>query len=143
MIINSVPVYPYSQPPITHIQILSLPLSGFPPNDSRSKKSNPSSNLRLLLLVLLVLHALHDPPARLLGILVRRLLVLHNLLHLAEVIRHVHALVDGWTLLDRLQPGLDFGETAGFDAGPFAPVDCKKKKSISVIIDEESLVSTC
>jgi hypothetical protein len=104
------------------------------------KMCNTSSNLRLLPLVLLVLHALHDPPTRLLGILVRRLLVLHNLLHLAEVIRHVHALVDSGTLLDRLQPNLDFGETAGLDAGPFAPVDCKKI-SLSVTIDEERLMS--
>lgn len=86
------------------------------------------SNLRLLLLllVLFILHPLHDPPARLLGIVVRRLLVLHDLLHLAEVIRHIHTLVNSGTLLNRLQPGLDLGETAGLDTGPFAPVDCKK-----------------
>ena len=86
------------------------------------------SNLRLLLLllVLLILHPLHDPSARLLGIIVRSLLVLHDLLHLAEVIRHIHTLVNSGTLLNRLQPGLDLRETAGLDTGPLAPVDCKK-----------------
>jgi hypothetical protein len=84
--------------------------------------SPTTSNLRLL-----VLHSLHNPPARLLSILVRLLLVLHNLLHLAEIVGDVHALVDSGTLLDRLQPDFDLGETAGFDAGPFAPVDCVKR----------------
>jgi hypothetical protein len=113
IIINLITVYD-----LQTLEIHTAPLS-------LSISSNVS-NLRLLLLVLLVLHPLHDPPARLLRVVVRRLLVLHNLLHLAEVIGHVHALVDSGTLLDRLQPGLDLGEAAGFDAGPFAPVDCKK-----------------
>ena len=93
-----------------------------------------TSNLRLLLLVLLVLHPLHNPPARLLGILVRRLLVLHNLLHLAEVVGHIHALVDSGALLNRLQPGLDFWEAAGLDAGPFAPVDCTQRLVLALLI---------
>ena len=74
-------------------------------------------------LPLLILHPLHNPPARLLRILLRLLLILHRLLHLREIIRHTHALVDRRPLLDRLQPGLDLRERGRFDARPLAPVD--------------------
>jgi hypothetical protein len=82
------------------------------------------------LLLLLILHPLHNPPTRLLRILLRLLLILHRLLHLREVVRHIHALVHRRPLLNRLQPGLDLRECRGFDARPFAPVDPREDADV-------------
>ena len=76
-----------------------------------------------LQLLLLLLHPLHDPPTRLLRILLALLRILHRLLHLREIIRHVHALINSRPLLNRLQPNLNLRERGRFDARPLAPVD--------------------
>ena len=92
-----------------------------------------------LLLPLLVFHPLHNPPARLLRILVRLLLVFHRLLHLREIIRHIHALVDSRPLLNRLQPSLDLRELTRLDARPLAPVDPREDAYVgeSVLVADE------
>lgn len=90
-------------------------------------QSPPSQLLRPLL----ILHPLHNPPARLLRILLRLLAILHRLLHLREIIRHIHALVDRWPLLNRLQPDFHFGESSRFHARPLAPVGPREDTDVA------------
>jgi hypothetical protein len=81
--------------------------------------TSPSKLLPLLLL----LHPLHNPPTALLRILLGLLAILHRLLHLPKIIRHVHALLNRRPLLNVFHPKFDFRVRGRFDARPLAPVD--------------------
>lgn len=92
-------------------------------SDESGTSSTETRVSNLLLRILILLHALHDPAAGLLGILLRLVLVLHRLPHLGEVFRDVHALEDSRALLNGLHPGFDLWESTSLHASPFAPVD--------------------
>jgi len=124
--------------PILHSFPLSLQSSLWNSESLHHQHLSPPASLQLLR-PLLVLHALHNPPARLLSILIRLLLILHRLLHLREIVRDIHALVHGGTLLNRLQPCLHFWERSRFHARPLAPIDPREDADVAerVLVADE------
>lgn len=94
--------------------------SNHKPTLLRPKNHIPHTPHSNLLPLLILLHPLHNPPTRLLGILITLLLVPHDLLHL-KLIRDIRAPHNRGSLLNCLSPKLNLVELVRNHARPFAP----------------------
>lgn len=82
------------------------------------------------MLLLILLHPLHDPLTMMLRKLLRTLLRLHLLLHL-ELDRHINTLIDRRPLLDRLEPLLQVREGRSLYTCPLGPVYPREAAEVS------------